>query len=161
MKNNKSIIIAVIGILIAGGGLLAWKTLANQEELAVAGDSTARQVTMYKSPTCACCGQHAAYLERNGFEVEIVKTSNMSAIKDKYGIPRSSESCHTIVAGDYIIEGHMPVEAINKLLAEQPDIDGIALPDMPAGSPGMPGVKKEPFEIQALKDGSVSEYMSL
>ena len=93
--------------------------------------------------------------------MEIVKTSNMSAIKDKYGIPRNSESCHTTIAGDYIIEGHMPVEAINKLLAEQPDIDGIALPDMPAGSPGMPGVKKGSFEIQALKDGSVSEYMSL
>ena len=51
------------------------------------------------------------------------------------------QSCHTTIMGKYFIEGHVPLQAVNKLLKEQPDIDGIALPGMPIGTPGMPGEK--------------------
>jgi len=71
------------------------------------------------------------------------------------------QSCHTTEIGDYFVEGHVPIEAIDKLLAEKPDIDGITLPDMPAGSPGMPGVKREEFVIYSLKDGESSEFMRI
>jgi hypothetical protein len=85
----------------------------------------------------------------------------MYSIKQKYKIPRSMESCHTAVIGGYFIEGHVPIEAVNKLLEENPEIDGIALPRMPAGSPGMPGIKKAPFKVYALSDGEASEFTTI
>ena len=117
------------------------------------------EATLYKSPNCGCCGGHAAVLEQNGVNVNTIPTDDMTAIKKKYNIPPSMESCHTAIIEDYIVEGHVPLEAIQKLLEEQPDIDGIALPRMPAGSPGMPGVKQGPWTIYALKDGVPSEWM--
>jgi hypothetical protein len=71
------------------------------------------------------------------------------------------DSCHTLIIEDYFVEGHIPIEAIEKLLAEQPDIDGITLPDMPSGSPGMPGVKKGDFVIYSVKGGKTSEFMRI
>ncbi len=69
------------------------------------------------------------------------------------------KSCHTTVIEGYFVEGHVPVAAIEKLVAEKPDIDGIALPNMPAGSPGMPGRQTEAFKVYALSDGISSEFM--
>ncbi len=83
----------------------------------------------------------------------------MSSIKKKYQIPQNMESCHTGVIEGYFVEGHVPVEAIEELLAEKPDISGIALPGMPPGSPGMPDQKTEAFKIYALSDGTASEFM--
>ena len=71
------------------------------------------------------------------------------------------QSCHTTILGKYFIEGHVPLEAINKLLKEQPDIDGIALPGMPIGTPGMPGEKEEPYVIYQLIDGKPSVFMTI
>ena len=85
----------------------------------------------------------------------------MNSIKEKYNIPYNMQSCHTTEIGDYFVEGHVPIEAVNKLLAEKPDIDGITLPDMPSGSPGMPGPKREEFIIYSLKDGEAEEFMRL
>jgi hypothetical protein len=119
------------------------------------------KITVYKSPSCGCCGGYVADLGKNGFDVEVIETANMASVKEKYNIPRSMESCHTSIIGDYFIEGHVPIEAVNKLLEEQPDIDGIALPRMTAGSPGMPGTKQEPWKIYALTDGKTSEFMTI
>ena len=83
----------------------------------------------------------------------------MSSIKEKYQIPPSMRSCHTVVIEDYFVEGHVPIEAIKKLFAEKPDIDGIVLAGMPSGSPGMPGQKTEAFKIYALRDSQTSEFM--
>ena len=71
------------------------------------------------------------------------------------------QSCHTSIIGDYYVEGHVPVEAIRKLLDERPSIDGIALPGMPQGSPGMSGEKAEPFVIYAITGGAVEEFVTL
>ena len=120
------------------------------------------KITIYKSPTCSCCEEYITYLKNKDFRVEVVNTQDMLSIKEKYQIPPEMESCHTSVIGDYFIEGHMPVEAIQKLLEERPQISGIALPGMPAGSPGMGGgIKKDPFEIQALTNGQMSEFMTI
>lgn len=118
-------------------------------------------VTMYKSSSCGCCVGHAAELERNGFDVEIIPTYDMKSIKTKYNIPPEMESCHTAIVGNYFVEGHVPIKAINKLLEENPDIDGISLPGMPAGSPGMPGVKSGEWIIYSLSNGSYSEFMRI
>ncbi len=101
------------------------------------------------------------YLEDRGFLVEVTETQNMEPIKKKYNIPQDMQSCHTMVIGDYFVEGHVPIEAINRLLAENPQIDGIALPAMPSGSPGMPGIKHGSFTIYALSDGVPSVFTKL
>ena len=85
----------------------------------------------------------------------------MSAIKNQHQIPSNMESCHTAIIDNYFVEGHVPVEAVEKLLTEKPDIDGISLPEMPAGTPGMPGTKQGDWQIYSLKNNQISEYMSL
>ncbi|MBU1197467.1 hypothetical protein KJ765_03040 [Candidatus Micrarchaeota archaeon] len=117
------------------------------------------QVTLYKSPSCGCCIGHTNYLRGEGVQVNIEERDDMASVKAKYNIPRNMQSCHTAVFGDYFVEGHIPLEAIAKLLEEQPDIDGIALPDMPAGSPGMPGQKNGDWTVYAIKDGKTSTFM--
>ena len=71
------------------------------------------------------------------------------------------QSCHTTIIDKYFVEGHVPLEAINKLLKERPDIDGLALPGMPIGTPGMPGDKEEPYVIYQLVDGNFSVFMTI
>lgn len=106
--------------------------------------------TLYKNPSCACCDAYADYLRSNGFKVTVVEHPNMSQIKQKYGVRKNLEGCHTTVIGGYIVEGHVPVTPIKRLLAEKPAIKGISLPDMPQGSPGMTGDKEGPFEILSI-----------
>ena len=122
--------------------------------------AAARVIEVYKSPTCSCCHEWEAYLRGLGYTVKSVPTDDMGAVKAKYGLPQEAWSCHTAVIAGYAVEGHVPVEAIEDLLAERPAIDGIALPAMPPGSPGMPGVKEGPFEIFAVKDGAASPFGS-
>lgn len=101
------------------------------------------------------------YLRDQNFDVTWVKTEDMGSIKKGLGIPQNLQSCHTMKIGDYFVEGHVPVEAIRKLLQEQPSIRGIALPGMPSGSPGMDGVKTKPFIIYSVAEGRVAEFMKL
>jgi hypothetical protein len=95
------------------------------------------------------------------FAVKQTDMRSLHTVKKKYNIPLEMQSCHTSILGKYFIEGHVPLEAINKLLKEQPDIDGIALPGMPIGTPGMPGEKEEPFIIYQLVDGKSSVFMTI
>ena len=124
-------------------------------------DLTNLTIVMYHSPICRRCEKYEEYLESAGFEVESIEIEKTGSLKKEMGILKKMWSCHTIVIGDYYVEGHVPVEAIRKLLEEQPDIDGIALPDMPSGSPGMDGVKKKPFTIYAISDGEVKVFMEI
>ncbi len=107
--------------------------------------SNVSKVTVYKSPTCGCCVNYISLLEKRGYEVEVIETQDMASVKQQYNISSDMESCHTSIFGDYVVEGHVPFNVVAKLLEEKPDIRGIALPDMPAGSPGMPGFKKRSF----------------
>lgn len=116
---------------------------------------------LYKSPTCGCCGQYVEYLQANGLNVQVTEVADPNALKTELGIPQELWSCHTMKIGKYFVEGHVPLEAIQRLLETQPDIEGIALPGMPAGSPGMSGAKTEPFIIYSLAKGAVSEFMRL
>ena len=119
-------------------------TLALLATLRVDADE-APNATMYKQAYCSCCDGHADHLRANGFNVTVVETQNMSQIKSKHGVPPEFEGCHTIEVGGYVVEGHVPAKIIRKLLKERPAIRGISLPGMPDGSPGMSGVKREPF----------------
>ncbi len=93
--------------------------------------------------------------------MESIRTDDYVQIKDDLGIPEDMQSCHTTVIGEYFIEGHVPIEAVQKLLEEQPPIDGIMLPGMPMGSPGMGGEKMLRFVIYSLTGDAVEEFVTL
>ena len=118
-------------------------------------------VEVFKTPSCGCCYGYVLFLEEEKFKVKQTDMRSLHTIKQKYNIPVEMQSCHTTIMGKYFIEGHVPFEAVNKLLKEQPDIDGIALPGMPIGTPGMPGDKDEPYVIYQLKDGKSSVFMTI
>ena len=118
-------------------------------------------VEVFKTPSCGCCYGYVLFLEKEKYKVKQTDMRSLHSIKQKYNIPIEMQSCHTTIMGKYFIEGHVPIEAINKLLKEQPDIDGIALPGMPIGTPGMPGDKDEPYVIYQLTDGKFSVFMTI
>lgn len=111
-----------------------------------------RTATVYKDPNCGCCTGHADHLRRHGFKVTVVETQTLDQVKKMAGIPEALQSCHTTMIDGYVVEGHVPMSAIDKLLAERPRIKGIALPGMPQGSPGMSGVKEEPFTTYTIAE---------
>ena len=135
----------------------------NGKEFRDAATAYLSAATLYKAPNCNCCLEYKQYLESTTeAAIKVVKVDDLARIKTKYNVPRNVESCHTLDSGEYFIEGHIPREAIGKLALEEPDILGIALPDMPAGSPGMSGQKTEEFVIYAVeKDGSSHEFMRI
>ena len=116
---------------------------------------------VFKTPSCGCCYGYVLFLEKEKFNVKQTDMRNLHSIKQKYNIPVEMQSCHTTIIGRYFIEGHVPLEAVNKLLKEQPDIDGIALPGMPIGTPGMPGKKEGPFVVYQIIDGKFSIFMTI
>jgi len=119
-------------------------------------------VRLYKNPECDCCEGYAAYLRKHGFTVTVTASNDLAEISRKAGIPPELEGCHTAFIGNYVVDGHVPVDVINKLLAERPQIKGITLPGMPAGSPGMYGKKAGPFTIYAVgQDGKSSVFVTL
>lgn len=112
------------------------------------------QATLYKSPQCGCCEGYADYLRANGFAVDAKPTNDLAEISRQAGVPADMEGCHTMFVEGYVVDGHVPVDVIRKLLSERPAIAGITLPGMPMGAPGMAGEKTEPFVIYAVtKDG--------
>jgi len=128
---------------------------------ALANVNNKQIVEVFKTPSCGCCYGYVLFLEKEKFKVKQTDMRSLHTIKQKYNIPVEMQSCHTTIMGKYFIEGHVPFEAVDKLLREQPDIDGIALPGMPIGTPGMPGDKDEPYVIYQLKDGKSSVFMTI
>ena len=111
---------------------------------AAAGDRPV--ITVYKSPTCGCCGAWIEHLRKNGFEARVHEVPDATPYQAKYGVPEALGSCHTAVIDGYVIEGHVPAADIKRLLRERPRARGIAVPGMPMGSPGMPGPRNDPYE---------------
>lgn len=107
-------------------------------------------VTVYKSPTCGCCGEWVKHMQGNGFKVETHDLNDVSPIRRRYGIPGSLASCHTAVVGGYAIEGHVPAADIKRLLRERPRVIGLAVPGMVIGSPGMEQGAPQPYETLAF-----------
>lgn len=106
-------------------------------------------VTVTKDPGCGCCDAWVDHLRAAGFPVRVVESDDVDALKSRLGVPAELASCHTAKVGGYVIEGHVPAAALARLLAERPAATGLAVPGMPAGSPGMdyPGTVPEPYEV--------------
>lgn len=109
----------------------------------------AMPVTLYKSPSCGCCEAYVKYLKANGFDVEAINSDDMSRIKQEHRVGKLN-SCHTALIGGYVVEGHVPVTAIQKLLRDKPKLVGISVPGMPANSPGMGEMKPGTLTVYAI-----------
>lgn len=116
------------GLIAALIGLSAAPTLAAD---------TLSKVTVTKDPNCGCCGAWVAHIKKAGFPAEVIESSGVNRLKAKLGVPRELASCHTAEVAGYVLEGHVPADAIKRLLAERPEAKGLAVPGMPVGSPGM------------------------
>jgi hypothetical protein len=136
---------------------------ASQAGQAVAAAANAAQSTpmiVYKTPTCGCCRAWVDHVRAAGFAVEVRDMPSVDPVKHEHGLPGHLASCHTAVVDGYVVEGHVPADVIRRMLRERPQVAGIAVPGMPAGSPGMevPG-RKDPYDIIAFsRDGKVSVY---
>ncbi|MGB5834075.1 MAG: DUF411 domain-containing protein [Thiohalocapsa sp.] len=116
-------------------------------------------VTVYKSPTCGCCSKWIKHLEHSGFEVASVDLNDLQQIKDMAGIAPEQASCHTARVGDYVIEGHVPVGDIRRLLNERPPARGLTVPGMPLGSPGMEAPNPQTYQVLLIgEDGDTSVF---
>lgn len=104
-------------------------------------------IEVYKSSTCGCCGNWIKHLRANGFEVRAHDVAEPAEYRTRYGVPETFASCHTALVGGYAIEGHVPAREIKRLLAERPRAQGLAVPGMPHGSPGMEGPKSDPYDV--------------
>lgn len=127
--------------------------------LSLPGAALAQAATVHLTPWCGCCGAYVKYLSAHGYDVETVEHEDMAPIRRQHGVSDRLSSCHTTLIGPYAIEGHVPVEVIDKLFSERPLVRGIALPAMPAGSPGMPGPKREPFTVYYVAAGDPVVFM--
>ena len=159
LKNTftKSIIILILSISF----IYIYNFVTDRKDALASTKVFKQNVEVFKTPSRGCWYGYVLFLEEEKFKVKQTDMRSLHSIKQKYNIPVEMQSCHTTILGKYFIEGHVPIEAINKLLKEKPDIDGIALPGMPIGTPGMPGDKDEPYVIYQLIDGKSSVFMTI
>lgn len=126
----------------------------------VAAPATPRpEIQVFKLPTCGCCRTWVKYLEASGFPVKVTDTTAVIAISAEHGVPPTLAGCHTALVNGYIIEGHVSVAEIERLLSERPPIKGLLVPGMPKGAPGMEGPDAERYEVLALHaDGTTAVF---
>lgn len=119
-------------------------------------------MTVYRDPGCGCCEQWGQRAQEAGFTVSMINSDDMPAIKRQLGVPAQLASCHTAVVGDYVVEGHVPLGDVKRMLRTRPPaLAGLAVPGMPSGSPGMemPDGSSEPFKVMAFDDaGQISVF---
>lgn len=109
--------------------------------------TTGPVVTVYRHPDCQCCSRWVEHLRQSGFRVQMNENEPLVDVRARLGVPVSLASCHTATVGPYTIEGHVPADDLRRLLRERPPIRGLAVPDMPVGSPGMEGGQPEPYHV--------------
>ncbi|WP_297112239.1 DUF411 domain-containing protein [uncultured Devosia sp.] len=139
--------IFAIGALSLAGATLMTPALAQ---------AAAPVISIKKDPWCGCCTGWARHLEQAGFAIDVEEIEEMETVKDNLGVPTELRSCHTATIDGYVIEGHVPAEAVIALLDKRPQIQGLAVPGMPLGSPGMEGpAGRDPDEYNVMAfDGS-------
>ena len=128
-------------------------------------DPNAPLAVVYKSSTCGCCNNWVGHMRQSGFRVEthdVDPQPQLDAVKDQQHVPGNLRSCHTARVGNYVIEGHVPADLVQRLLREHPaDIAGLAVPGMVTGSPGMEGPDPQHYDVIAFtRDGQTRVYAS-
>jgi hypothetical protein len=128
-------------LTLAGASLLTCRSALAAEGLP--------KMVVTKDPTCGCCSGWVEHIRAAGFEVEVLETTQVNRVKTRLRVPRDLASCHTAEVGGFVIEGHVPASAVRRLLSENPQAVGLAVPGMPVGSPGMEveGTTPEVYEV--------------
>lgn len=152
-KKLPGLMAAITVVALAAGGLFGW--------LQPSTPPAPSAVTVYKSPSCGCCGKWVEHLEDNGFAVDVRERDavGLRTIKDRFAVQSPLQSCHTAVVDGYVIEGHVPAGDIRRLLEEKPAVSGLEVPGMPMGSPGMEGPRQDSYAVLAFnKAGNSTVY---
>ena len=150
---------ATTGLAIAGCGQARKpdsETSGSSQPNPTATGAALPAMTVYRDPSCGCCEAWAGIAREAGYQVKVIDRPDMPAIKAQYGVPDQLLSCHTTIVNGYAVEGHVPLEDVQRLLTEKPAaIRGIAVAGMPLGSPGMevPDGTKQPFRVMAFDKG--------
>ena len=152
-------ILSLIGGGIVGVGALTTLTRAQNtaEETPEAVDG-AKQITIWRDPGCGCCDAYADYLEQNGFTVARIDDRDFDRRSVEVGVPEQGIGCHLAEIEGYYVSGLVPVDIIDRLLNERPEITGITLPGMPANAPGMARVKSGTLKTYAFGEGGITVY---
>jgi hypothetical protein len=122
---------------------------------------TTPTLTVYKDPSCGCCGEWVEHLKAAGFTTAVFETTDRSALQSRLALSPAMASCHTAQVEQYLIEGHVPAADIRRLLGERPDARGLVVPGMPVGSPGMeaPDGSREAYDVLLVKiDGTTAVF---
>lgn len=133
MAHNRRSFLRLAGTVVGGVALGA----GGARTLVAHPQSTLPPMTIYKSASCGCCKLWVDHARANGFTVRTVDTEDLNSVKREMGIPAALASCHTVVVGSYVVEGHVPASDVKRLLRDRPKVRGLAVPGMPIGSPGM------------------------
>ena len=135
--------------------------LCSMESTLLADDGLSKDITVYKNPDCKCCKKWIKYLEEHGYNVTAINTRGVLAEKRRLGVPPEIKACHTAVIDGYVVEGHATHRDIKRLLIFRPDVKGIAVPDMPIGTPGMErGDTKEPYNVLSFdEEGNIEIFV--
>ncbi|HEV8123326.1 MAG TPA: DUF411 domain-containing protein [Gemmatimonadales bacterium] len=120
--------------------------------------SPPHEITVWKSPSCGCCGAWVAYMREHGFKVTVVDMNDVSPVKRQHKVPETLWSCHTAVVDGYVIEGHVPAPDIERLLREHPNVAGLAVPGMVTGSPGMESGRAQAYDVVSFGDAKTQVY---
>lgn len=162
MKNTY--ILVSLGAIVVGG-VVAFSTLISAqttEETAapVAAESgdPSNQITIWRDPSCGCCDAYAEYLEANGYQVTRIDDRNFDKASISVGVPEKGLGCHLAKIEDYYVSGLVPVDILERLVTEQPEITGITLPGMPANAPGMARDKTGTLKTYAFGEGGITAY---
>lgn len=140
---NRRRFLAVLGT--SGAAMMAGPTFAQ---------AILPKVLVTKDPNCGCCGGWVEHMQAAGFHVEVITSSNVDQVKLRLGVPDELASCHTAEVSGYVVEGHVPADAVKRLLAEKPQARGLAVPGMPMGSPGMEVAGKAPDSYEVVLFGA-------
>jgi hypothetical protein len=115
-------------------------------------------VLVHRDPNCGCCLGWVDHLKAAGFVVSVEETDDLPGVRRRLGVPPDLAACHTAKVQGYVLEGHVPAAAVQRLLRDRPDAAGLAVPGMPAGSPGMDGTP-EPYAVVLFGKGERTTYM--
>ena len=151
--------VLVSGVMLAACGR---STGAEQTRVSRSGPAEGLAMTVYRDPSCGCCEAWAKLAEDAGYTVQLIDRPDMPALKTRLGVPEALASCHTATVGGYVIEGHVPFDAVDRLIkSKSKSIRGIAVAGMPRGAPGMemPDGSKDQFEVMAFDaSGTTSRF---
>jgi hypothetical protein len=156
---KKIIVVATLAALAAAGGVaFTALTSAQVPQETNANVADVKAITIWRDPGCGCCDVYADYLEANGFSVTRVDDREFDKRSIEMGVPERGIGCHLAEIDGYVVSGLVPVEIIERLVSERPDITGITLPGMPANAPGMAREKTGTLKTYAFSEGGVSVY---